>query len=99
MGAVQLLWARSGGRAGCRDGSSGVTYGLRLSPASFSLLANDTAVFHFLLFPWSMLRVKWTNDSGSRRELERGTEGVQSVPKHPGQTGRQILGDGALSLE
>lgn len=69
-GAVHLLWAGGRGRAGRSDGSSGVTCGLCLSPASFSLLANGMLVFHFLLFPWSMLGVKWTNDSGSRRELE-----------------------------
>lgn len=70
MGTVHFLWAGGRWRAGHSGGSAGVTCGLRLSLASFSLLANDMLVFHFLLFPWSMLGVKWTNDSGSRRELE-----------------------------
>lgn len=56
-----------------------VTRRLRL-PASFSPLPNNSlrcdrgehvlVVFHFLLFPWSTLGVKWTNDTGRRRELE-----------------------------
>lgn len=40
------------------------------------------AVFHFLLFPWATLGVKWTNDPGSQREWteeERGPNG----PKGP----------------
>lgn len=31
---------------------------------------NVLVVFHFLLFPWSTLGVKWTNDTGRRRKLE-----------------------------
>lgn len=62
---------------------------------------NVLVVFHFLLFPWSTLGVKWTNDTGRRRELERGTEGSKwshSTLAMAGGQGCQIVVDGLSSL-